>query len=307
MANVVDPQLQRSLMEKWKEHFQNRDFRIKPEKGNTAGVTFFWCYTLSLAYTSYFILIPEVAKNHHKTEFWMKAFVLLLFVESVVNWLLTARKWVSQATPQRVGQDSTQRRAGVESDWRMCLTCQLAVPPRSHHCKLCQMCVLKRDHHCFFTGTCVGFNNQRHFVVYSFYILLGSLFGIFLVFAFLNDPLPFWKWRSFICYIPPVAVWQWICGYLPSLTFLLLLQMYLGFITLVTAGGYFLWEMGVIYSGQTSYEAGKGIHRYQVTTVFQNFRSVFGPFWLLNFIVPLPTSQEGNGIDWETRKAVKGY
>jgi len=45
-----------------------------------------------------------------------------------------------------------------------CKQCQAPKPARSHHCSTCQRCVLKMDHHCVFVNTCIGQNNQQHFL-----------------------------------------------------------------------------------------------------------------------------------------------
>lgn len=301
----MDAPAQRTLMEKWKEHYTNRDFKIKPERASFVGVSFFWGFTLSLMYSTLFVLIPEVAKDDPETAFWLQAIVGVIFVESVMNWFLTARKWVSQATIARVPQ-AEGNGGSLSDDWRICLTCQMMVPPRSHHCKLCQMCILKRDHHCFFTGSCIGFNNQRRFVVFVFYVAAGSLYGIALLFWYLNDPLPFLKYDTFCTYLPFVALWQWVFGYLTTGLFMLLLQLYLCFVTLIGAGGFVIWELVVIVRGQTSFEAARNIQFYR-TNLLYHIRSVFGPFWIVNFIFPLPTSPEGDGVHWPTLTRSKAY
>jgi len=67
------------------------------------------------------------------------------------------------------------------AEFQTCPVCLLMTPPRSHHCKICNCCVLKRDHHCFFTASCVGFNNQRYFVVFMFYMSVSCAAGTLLL------------------------------------------------------------------------------------------------------------------------------
>ncbi|VDP12009.1 unnamed protein product [Soboliphyme baturini] len=63
---------------------------------------------------------------------------------------------------------------------KFCHLCNAKVLARCHHCPLCRYCVLRKDHHCFFLGACVGFGNQRNFVVFLFWVLLGAAYGTFL-------------------------------------------------------------------------------------------------------------------------------
>ncbi|XP_052835527.1 probable palmitoyltransferase ZDHHC24 [Drosophila gunungcola] len=70
-------------------------------------------------------------------------------------------------------------RKGEEHLWHFCDKCHRTVPPRSWHCKICNVCILKRDHHCNFVGNCVGHNNQRYFIWFSFYATIGSGLALF--------------------------------------------------------------------------------------------------------------------------------
>lgn len=53
-----------------------------------------------------------------------------------------------------------------------CRKCVRPRPERAHHCKICQTCVLRMDHHCPWIGNCVGFHNQK------FFLLLGAYAGL---------------------------------------------------------------------------------------------------------------------------------
>ena len=47
---------------------------------------------------------------------------------------------------------------------RVCSTCNVVKPARSHHCRECQNCVAIFDHHCPWIGNCVAQRNYRNFV-----------------------------------------------------------------------------------------------------------------------------------------------
>ncbi|KAK9468644.1 DHHC palmitoyltransferase-domain-containing protein [Lipomyces arxii] len=55
---------------------------------------------------------------------------------------------------------------------RYCNKCKCWKPDRTHHCSTCKTCVLKMDHHCPWFSVCIGFDNQKYFLLLLFYIIL---------------------------------------------------------------------------------------------------------------------------------------
>ncbi|CUE60000.1 zinc finger protein, putative [Bodo saltans] len=49
-------------------------------------------------------------------------------------------------------------------------------PPRARHCFMCGRCVQKLDHHCPWINNCVGHANQRYFILFLTYLLIGTAF-----------------------------------------------------------------------------------------------------------------------------------
>ncbi|CAL4126347.1 unnamed protein product, partial [Meganyctiphanes norvegica] len=86
-----------------------------------------------------------------------------------------------------------------------CPKCCSIKPERAHHCSVCQRCIRKMDHHCPWVNNCVGENNQKFFVLFTFYIALLSLHGLFLgtyqfVICIRNE------WRECSGFSPPATV-----------------------------------------------------------------------------------------------------
>eukprot|EP00871_Galdieria_phlegrea_P003415 jgi/Galph1/4074/GphlegSOOS_G2746.1 len=59
---------------------------------------------------------------------------------------------------------------------RFCRICGVYKPDRTHHCRSCKRCILKMDHHCPWINNCVGFYNQKFFILFLYCAVLGCLF-----------------------------------------------------------------------------------------------------------------------------------
>ena len=69
------------------------------------------------------------------------------------------------------------------SKMAMCSRCNGFKPPRAHHCSQCDRCIVKMDHHCPWVNNCVGVNNQKHFVLFTFYTATLSFYAMVLLLA----------------------------------------------------------------------------------------------------------------------------
>ena len=69
-----------------------------------------------------------------------------------------------------------------------CKKCNKFRPLRAHHCSTCGKCIMKMDHHCPWIFNCVGYGNQKIFLLFLFYSSVGCLIAfICLVTRFFSD------------------------------------------------------------------------------------------------------------------------
>uniref|UniRef100_A0A1I8I7J6 Palmitoyltransferase n=1 Tax=Macrostomum lignano TaxID=282301 RepID=A0A1I8I7J6_9PLAT len=189
----------------------------------------------------------------------------------------------------------------AESDnglqWRRCLVCQHDAPPRTHHCPVCRACVLKRDHHCYMTGRCVGFYNQRFFIVMVFYLMIGLGWGGG------GSAVYLWqhykvhsRWDLFL----PYAIYRWLFGHLEGHLVLMLYHCYLFWWIGPMCAVFFMGQLISVSRGTTTHEDAQQQEIVCRQPVRRRFESVFGHFPLLNFLFPavIIYKQFDDGIHW---------
>ena len=264
------------------------------------GISYFVIVMIIIIITSFGWTMPVVYDGDpetHSTRLWISLFMLF---NVVINFALTVTK------PGFYKGVKTAESVGLIPDinWHKCIDCDHLSPPRTHHCPLCGKCVLKRDHHCFFTGSCVGYDNQRYFIVFCFYCALGTAYAFYVNFQFLTleySHPSFWTLHHFLL---PVTFFEWLFGYCTLGFLYYVFLVWLCICTCLGSTGIFCWQFFLAAWGTTTHEYWKANSTYRVG-IRRHLRSVFGSFWFVNFIVPLPfLKQSGNGMDWGTCKAM---
>eukprot|EP00118_Oscarella_pearsei_P004199 m.17523 g.17523 ORF g.17523 m.17523 type:complete len:274 (+) comp27511_c0_seq8:31-852(+) len=77
-----------------------------------------------------------------------------------------------------ISAEAVQVRNSQGENLRHCRTCQSIKPIRAHHCSICHRCIRKMDHHCPWVNNCVGENNQKFFVLFTFYIFVSAIYAL---------------------------------------------------------------------------------------------------------------------------------
>nr|XP_022341576.1 palmitoyltransferase ZDHHC22-like [Crassostrea virginica]XP_022341586.1 palmitoyltransferase ZDHHC22-like [Crassostrea virginica] len=267
---------------------------------NYAGMCYVIVFTSLLHWVASSVCLPGIFHNELQDPefsfFYHHLFFWYLTINAFGQWLctiLTSIKSVySTASDLPMFNDSTHQ------DWVKCTKCDQNVPPRARHCNICERCILKRDHHCLFTGCCVGFHNQRHFILWSFYGIVGTTVALYYLEKYLTIHYVSFLGTEFFKYFLPYALVITIIGKSSFYTFLAIFWFYLTLSTGLFCVYIFFWQMNLIRNGQTSYEFVKGQKIYQ-SSFWDQMRSVFGPYWVIQFLFPLPwVKQEGDGVTW---------
>ena len=257
---------------------------------NIIGVSYFLFTIVVIFYTSVYIYLPTVYEQYVWLIDTRTYIAYFLLFEVLINYLflISHRSYYSPKASATLPSNS----------WARCLDCQTPRPPKTHHCVSCKRCILKRDHHCFLSATCIGFSNQRYFIVYCFYCALGCSYCVFLCWQYctlmFGNPLTRDNWYH---YLLPVAAVEWLLGYQPLA---LLLHVSLLFLALTAA--FSACGMGVVQFlfgllGVTQHEYSHGVvpDRSNVN-VKKNLYSTFGHWFILNFFIPMPClKQHGDG------------
>jgi len=144
-------------------------------------------------------------------------------------------------------------------------------PPRAHHCTTCDRCIFRMDHHCTWINNCVGFSNQKLFILFLVYATLTSLLTLVLL-----------VWRS--------LHWLWndadAAGVIEHTVLLCVVAGAAFSLGAIVFMGDFLKEQLIgVQSNSTVVESYMGTCGATSTFATQ-FRAVFGEHW---WTWPLPT------------------
>lgn len=113
--------------------------------------------------TRFYLLTCHTDPGGLPRDEWVPSDEELLFIQSVIG---QVKSWAEIKATKQIA-------------W--CRHCERHRPLRSHHCRDCERCVLRQDHHCPWVTTCVGYHNQKYFVLFMLYAVTGLLSVLFWV------------------------------------------------------------------------------------------------------------------------------
>lgn len=232
-------------------------------------------------------------------------FCYLICLQLLVNWaqFLLNRSFVPLSNDNYPGYVHTNTHNWYKTDdyfkdraaqaqqnrkhrYKDCLSCDLHVPFRSHHCPYCRRCIYILDHHCFFLGHCVGRKNQKFFLVFCFYAAVGCSIGVYHVFYTLNNYRVFWSKEVIFFFLPYSMVMTFI-GKVNIVETLYVGCLNFGFGSFLMT--WFLFFIGLvsIVRGSSNYESKTMTSTdEEKLSLLEKFEKVFGRFGYFHFIVP---------------------
>lgn len=323
-----------TLMEKWKHQYGNRKKAARKSANSSkkyAQIMYAFQCTTQL-YVFLWYIVPRLFIDYDEwTQYWLKVLVVFICIEWLMNYFCTIcystdipitrdnptmemkEKWenppeffesrhpIHTLSNGHAPQIINYPRDDGGIPWRYCESCEIYIPPRAHHCDICQKCILKRDHHCYLVGTCIGFRNQRYFYILSFYTVWIGFVALYFTVKYLQT----FYWpnaSSWTNILPPVAIYRWLRG-AEDLSFhivLLIIHLYVESLAGLLGIIYCSAQTTLVTWGITMFEFSKQAKVKNSNSINANFRSVFGDFWALNFLFPMPIlfKQREDGYKW---------
>ncbi|KAF5297446.1 hypothetical protein FQR65_LT01377 [Abscondita terminalis] len=166
-----------------------------------------------------------------------------------------------------------------------CPKCCSIKPDRAHHCSVCQRCIRKMDHHCPWVNNCVGENNQKYFVLFTFYIATISLHSLYLAIDQFSTCIRN-EWKDCSMYSPPATV--------VLLLFLIFEALLFAIFTAIMLGT----QVQAIWNDETGIEQLKKEEaRWVKKSRWKSIQAVFGRFsvgWFSPFAGPTPKTKYEN-------------
>lgn len=164
---------------------------------------------------------------------------------------------------------------------KACQRCQSQKPIDAHHCRTCQRCIIRLDHHCPWVNNCVGYLNQKHFVLFLFWT------GVTCLWCFITLGVRFYKCanlkteqlRADYCVPSPADTICCVLNFVEAILFGL-------FVTVMMFD-----QFSVIFDNTTYIHKLKGMKRNQRRNMYDSLVFTFGETMGFGWLLPKPTPQ----------------
>lgn len=209
---------------------------------------------------------------------------LVLFIYVMINITGNYYYLITTDTSYKKDESLSEERDGVF----YCQSCEQNSPPRSHHCPFCDKCIVRRDHHCFFAAACVGHANTRFFIVFNFFVFVGSAYVVAINLFYLHHstgPLLPLSFEAICKIIPLLTVFKLWSGSVTLFHFLVVIVTWFCLVQVFACSGCFFFQMTLILSGQTTYEWRHNILIYDQGWK-KNFINICGHNWYIWWFFP---------------------
>ncbi|EDO34528.1 predicted protein [Nematostella vectensis] len=154
-----------------------------------------------------------------------------------------------------------------------CTRCECIKLDRAHHCSTCQRCIRKMDHHCPWINNCVGEDNQKFFILFTFYIFVVSIYALLLCVR-----------QLFLC-----TEKEWFgCTSvtMPSSILLIIFLVFEGLLFGIFTLVMFCSQVTSVVRDETGIESLKNERMSRKTTMYENLQDVFGGQFSVHWLSP---------------------
>ena len=122
----------------------------------------FLIYIVISSFSTYFYYNKEVMENNQILKKLISLIFYLCAFMTIYCYILSIL-----TDPGTINDDKLKLLE--KDDKTYCKKCDKERPIRAHHCSTCNKCFLKLDHHCPWIFNCVGYYNQKIFLLFLFY------------------------------------------------------------------------------------------------------------------------------------------
>ncbi|EEA04993.1 DHHC zinc finger domain-containing protein [Cryptosporidium muris RN66] len=186
-------------MEKWKYFYIRLSETICKVHTHIVIITKFILGRLPVIFTFFLIITGDYLTTNYVHNILIGTkqltiryigIVSMLSYQICVTLLIASYLQLINLDPGSLQVLSCPKRKPPDADMKYDRTCtkcnpQRWKPLRAHHCSTCKTCIFKMDHHCIWINNCIGFSNQKLFILFLIYILICCIISLLSVFLLL--------------------------------------------------------------------------------------------------------------------------